>query len=140
MVVCGSASKRHHTAKTLARDSSTGDIVEGNVKGIAPLPTTTSILTPPRKNLVDQLLCMRGRSMSTPAGGKGRARGRKLSSTPKGSCQLKQQGIPDLIRSGQKFHRNSAGGEIPSVKVSDTLPTNEQASHNMFQGGTEKTQ
>ena len=140
LTVCGSASKRHHTDKTLARDSSVGANVEENVKGITPLPNTTPTQPPPRKNLVDQLLCMRGRSMSTPAGGKVRARKRKLSSTPKGRCHLKQQRIPDLISSGQKFHKNSAGGGIPSAKVSNTLPTDDQASNNTCQGGTEKTQ
>ena len=140
MVVCGSASKRLHTTETLAGKSSMCAVVEANVEGIAPLSTTTNVQTPPRKNLVGQLLCMRGRSMSTPAGGKGRARGRKLSSTPKGRCHLKQQRIPDLIRSGQKLHKNSEEGGILSVEGSDTLPTNEQASHNMCQGGTEKTQ
>ena len=68
---------------------------------------------------------------------------RKLSSTPRGGRQLKQQQISDLLKPGQEIHKKSSGGDLLATEVSKkkkNKPTEQQASQDVYQGrkGTNK--
>ena len=73
--------------------------------------------------------------MSTPTERKRKVSVRKLSSTPKGGRQLKQQQISDLLKSGQEFHKESSEGGKLADGVSNNKPSKHQASQDMYQGG-----
>ena len=108
-----SASKK----RQLSKFGSGGVLASSCVTGINALAT----LEPPnphKKNVAEHLMGMRGRSMSTPAERKRRVSVRKLSSTPRGGRQLKQQQISDLLKPGQEIHKKSSGGDLLATEVS----------------------